>query len=70
VGYATDGNCKVQRNYMDHRLARWEMAEATSFMHAITGRYSVEIEYQSRPGIGPSRPGNEISKELISLKRQ
>ena len=23
VGYATDGNCKVQRNYMDHRLARW-----------------------------------------------
>jgi len=35
--------------------------------HTITVRCYIQTDFQSRPRIGPSRPGNEISQELTLL---
>jgi len=35
--------------------------------HTIMGRYSVQTESRSRPGIGPYGPGNKISQEITVL---
>jgi len=59
------GGCKSnydRQSHANHGLMSWQLCS-----HTITVRCYIQTDFQSRPRIGPSRPGNEISRELTPL---
>ena len=65
--YASTGDAVVASqtttsSHANYGLMSWQLCS-----HTITVRCYIQTDFQSRPRIGPSRPGNEISQELTPL---